>query len=72
MEFNNYSINLDDPMSLTSLLHGVPHFFGARIHAGLQYWPCRGHPLRLFRTVYMPLEYGSPASYDLNYIWSMS
>ena len=24
MEFNNYSINLDDPMSLTSLLHGAP------------------------------------------------
>ena len=24
VEFNDYSINLDDPMSLTSLLHGAP------------------------------------------------
>ena len=30
MEFINYSINLDDPMSLTSLLHGVPQFWTAR------------------------------------------
>ena len=26
VEFNNYSINVDDPMSLTSLLHGAPQF----------------------------------------------
>ena len=25
VEFNNYSIKVDDPMSLTSLLHGEPH-----------------------------------------------
>ena len=24
VEFNNYSISWDDPMSLTSVLHGVP------------------------------------------------
>ena len=27
LEFNNYSINLDDPMSLTSLLHGAPQLW---------------------------------------------
>ena len=43
------------------------HLGVARIHAGLQYWPCRGHSLQLFRPVYTPLEYGSPESYDLNY-----
>ena len=26
VEFNNYSINFDGPMSLTSLLHGAPQF----------------------------------------------
>ena len=25
VEFNNHSINVDDSMSLTSLLHGAPH-----------------------------------------------
>ena len=31
MEFNNYSINVDDPMSLTSLLHGASLEFVVKI-----------------------------------------
>ena len=39
----------------------------ATIHTVLQYWPCRGHTLQLFRVVYTHLEYGSRESYDSNY-----
>ena len=35
VEFNNYSINVDDPMSLTSLLHGAPHIYACILFSSL-------------------------------------